>query len=109
MKNVLMALMLLVVAASGVIAAPPTPAPAPATTVPSITRTLKYPLKDRRTLFTDEAVARARENVAKHASAKAVAGSWIKLADEWVTWDDAALAGLIASASVPRDWGVSAS
>ena len=78
------------------------------TTVPSVTRTPQWPLKDRRTLFTDQAIAQARDNVAKYPSAKAVADSWIKLADEWVTWDDAALADLIPSAAVPRDWGISA-
>ncbi|HEV2296803.1 MAG TPA: heparinase II/III family protein [Tepidisphaeraceae bacterium] len=95
-------------AAPGAIAAA-APASSQPSTVPSITRAPQWPLKDRRTLFTDEAIARARENVASYASATAVADSWIKLADEWVTWDDAELAGLIASASVPRDWGVSAS
>src|SRR4051794_36421327 len=78
------------------------------TTVPSITRQPQWRLKDRRTLFADDAIAQARANVAKYPSAKAVAESWIKLADEWVTWDDAALTGLIASAAVPRDWGIAA-
>lgn len=100
----LIALFGLVVGASAFAA----PATRP-TTVPSITRQPQWPLKDRRTLFTDEAVARARKNVATYPSARAVADSWIRIADEWVTWDDAELAGLIASASVPRDWGVSAS
>src|SRR5829696_168494 len=108
--NLLIALFLLTPNRSSVIAAPPpTSSSRPATTVPAITRTPQYPLKDRRTLFTDDAIARARENVAKYPSAKAVADSYIKVADEWVTWDDAKLAALIASASVPRDWGVSAS
>lgn len=78
------------------------------TTIPSIVRQPQWPLKDRRTLFTDEGVAHARENVAKYPSAKAVADNWIKLADEWVTWDDAKLADLIPSAAVPRDWGICA-
>src|SRR5687767_6404942 len=77
-------------------------------TMPSVVRQPQWPLKDRRTLFTNDAIARARDNVAKYASAKAVADSWIRIADEWVTWDDAALADLIPSAAVPRDWGVSA-
>jgi hypothetical protein len=78
------------------------------TTVPSIVRKPQWPLKDRRTLFTDADIAQLRANVAKYPSAKAVADSWIKFADEWVTWDDEKLTGLIASAVVPRDWGISA-
>src|SRR5688572_13404270 len=97
---------MVLIAALLVAGAAPLPATRP-TTVPSVVRQPQWPLKDKRTLFTDQAVAQARANVAKYPSAKAVADSWIKLADEWVTWDDAALAGLIASASVPRDWGVS--
>src|SRR5215203_7023535 len=77
------------------------------TTVPSIVRKPQWPLKDRRTLYTDDDIALARANVAKYPSAKAVADSIIKPADEWVAWDDAKLAGIIASASVPRDWGIS--
>src|SRR5688500_4122526 len=105
-RNLTIALLLLIANASGVIAA--APASTRPTTIPSVVRQPQWPLKDRRTLFTDEAVARARDNVAKYASAKAVADSWIRIADEWVTWDDAALADLIPSAAVPRDWGVSA-
>jgi hypothetical protein len=78
------------------------------TTVPSIIRQPQYPLKDRRTLHSDAEIAQARENLAKYGSAKAVADPWLKLADEWVEWDDTALTGLIASASVPRDWGIAA-
>src|SRR5688500_20006963 len=104
--RLLVSLFLLIPAVSG---AATTSTTRPATTLPSVTRTPQWPLKDRRTLFTDEAIARARANVAKYPSAKAVADSWIKIADEWVTWDDSKLAGLIPSAVVPRDWGVSAS
>src|SRR5688572_23049787 len=100
---------LLIVAFLLLVGAAPASSSRPATTSPSVTRTPQYPLKDRRTLFSDDAIARAQNNVADYPSAKAVADSWIKVADEWVTWDDAKLAGLIASASVPRDWGVSAS
>src|SRR5687767_5051786 len=88
---------------------PASPASRPATTVPSIVRQPLWPLKDKRTLFSEEAIARAPQNVAKYPSAKAVIDGWIRIADEWVTWDDAKLAGLIPSAAVPRDWGVSAS
>src|SRR5688500_15833475 len=104
--NLSIALLLLIANACGVVAAP---ASTRRTTTPSIVRQPQWPLKDRRTLFTDEAIAQARSNVEKYASAKAVADSWIKIADEWVVWEDAALADLIPSASVPRDWGVSAS
>ena len=114
--NVVIALLLSAASVQTGMAAPAAPSRLPttaastraATTVPSITRTPRYPLKDRRTLFTEEAVARARANVAKYPSAKAVADSFIKVADEWVAWDDEKLAGLVASAVVPRDWGVSA-
>ena len=88
-------------------AADAAPASRPATTIPAIVRQPQWPLKDRRTLFSDDAIAQARANVAKYPSAKAVADSIVKVADEWVTWDDQKLTGLIASAVVPRDWGVS--
>ena len=96
--------LLVLIALPSVGAAPPSTRP---TTVPSISRTPQWPLKERRTLFTDAAVDQARANVSKYPSAKAVAESWIRLADEWVTWDDQALMDLIPSAAVPRDWGVS--
>ncbi len=87
-------------------AAPPTSQPA--TTMPSIIRQPQWPLKDRRTLYSDGEIARARENVARYSSAKALADKIIKDADEWAEWDDAELAALIAPASVPRAFDVSA-
>src|SRR5688572_23000361 len=98
---------MLVVAALLVAGAAPQPATRP-TTVPSVVRQPQWPLKDMRTLFTDQAIAQARANVTKYPSAKAVADSWIHLADEWVKWEDRALADLIPSAAVPRDWGIAA-
>src|SRR3954452_7297495 len=72
------------------------------TTAPVIVRQPKYPPKDRRTLFTDQEIAQARENVARYPVAKAVAAAIVKEADEWAGWDDEKLAGLIPDASVPR-------
>ena len=86
------------------------PATTQPTTMPAAAapRVPQYPLKDRRTLFTEREVAQARENVARYPSARAVADKIIKDADEWANWDDAALAALIAPARVPRAFDVSA-
>lgn len=78
------------------------------TTNPYIVRQLKYPLKDRRTLFSDKEIAQLRENVARHPAARTLAGSILKVADEWAAWDDAKLIGLIPDARVPRAFDVSA-
>src|SRR5688572_19266526 len=103
MNRLIVALILLLTQTA--LAAAPTTVP---TTVPSIVRKPQWPLKDRRTLYTEAEIAQLRANVAKFSSAKAVADSWVKLADEWLTWEDEKLAGLIASAVVPRDWGINA-
>src|SRR4051812_49276895 len=86
------------------IAAPPTTRSA---TQPSVVRTPKWPLKDRRTLFSEEEIRTARENVAKFPSARETANAYIKAADEWAAWDDAPLADLISSSVVPRAFAVS--
>src|SRR5688572_16122409 len=99
--NLLIVLILLLACA----AAPSSSQP---TTMPSIIRQPQWPLKDKRKLFTDEEIARARANVARYPSAKALADKIIKDADEWAEWDDSELAALIAPARVPRAFDVSA-
>ena len=96
---------LVAVAGAGAGAAPPATQP---TTLPAVVRKPQWPLKDKRTLFRDDAIAQARANVEKYSSAKALADSLIKIADEWAAWDDAELCALIAPASVPRAFDVSA-
>src|SRR4051812_28917284 len=88
------------------LAAPPTTRSA---TQPSVVRTPQWPLKDRRTLFSDEEIRTGRENVAKFPSARETANAYIKLGDEWAAWDDAALADLVPSSVVPRAFAVSGS
>ena len=97
-------LVMLIPLVAGAASMPPASQP---TTAPSV-RQPQWPLKDKRTLFTDDAIAQARANIAKYSSAKAVGESLIKTADEWVAWDDAELAALIAPARVPRAFDVSA-
>lgn len=107
MTRIILVILAILFARNANVAAQPSSRPT-TTTKPSIVRKPQWPLKDRRTLFTDDEIARARANVAKHESAKHVADGYVKLADEWLAWDDAKLAALIPSAAVPRDWGISA-
>ena len=76
------------------------------TTLP--TRQLKYPLKTARTLYTDEQIARARENIKKYPAARKVADAIIKDADQWSAWKDEDLTFLLTSPDVPRAFAVSA-
>ncbi|HND61397.1 MAG TPA: heparinase II/III family protein [Opitutaceae bacterium] len=71
--------------------------------LPPRVRTPQFPLKDKRTLFTDEEIRQARDNVAKYPAAQRVATDLMKEADYWVAWKDADLRDLIATAEVPRD------
>ena len=73
------------------------------------TRQLKYPLKNARTLFSEQQIRTARENVAKFPAAKKIADEIIKSADEWAAWSDEDLRRLITPADVPRAFAVSAS
>src|SRR5437870_6868111 len=70
------------------------------TTLP--TRQLKYPPKTARTLYTDEQIARARDNIKKYPAAKKVADAIIKAADEWASRKDEDLTFLLTSPDVPR-------
>ncbi len=74
--------------------------------LPPLVRTPQFPLKDRRTLFTDAEIQQARANVARSPAAKKVAADILKEADYWVTWDDTALHDLISTAEVPRSFEV---
>src|SRR5512133_3486163 len=74
----------------------------------SQTREPKYPLKNQRTLYTDEQLAVARQNVAKYATAKKVLDDNLKVADEWAAWKDEDLISLITDSRVPRAFAVSA-
>jgi hypothetical protein len=65
-------------------------------------RAPQFPLKDRRTLFSDTEIALARANVALYESARKTAGEIMLAARYWLEWDDAALRELITSAEVPR-------
>src|SRR5437016_761295 len=71
--------------------------------------TPKYPLKNKRMLYSDDEIARIKENVATHPGAKAVANAIIKGADAWVDWPDADLRFLLTDANVPRAFAASAS
>lgn len=86
-------------------AAPGAPHPALKVGVilPPRVRTPQFPLKDARTLFTEEEIAQARSNVAHYPAAKKVADEILADANYWVEWSDVALRDLIASAEVPRD------
>ncbi|MBS0663773.1 MAG: heparinase II/III family protein [Verrucomicrobia bacterium] len=75
--------------------------------LPPRVRTPQWPLKDARTLFTDEEIRTARENVAKYPAAKQVAADLLKEADYWAAWSDADLRDFVATAEVPRDAEVS--
>ncbi len=70
--------------------------------LPPRLRVPQFPLKDRRTLFSDEEIARARENVARYPSARKLADEIVRAAAYWVAWEDADLRNLIATAEVPR-------
>jgi hypothetical protein len=70
--------------------------------LPPRERTPQFPLKDRRTLFSDAEIARARANVAQYASARKLAGEIISAAAYWLEWTDADLHALVTSAEVPR-------
>jgi hypothetical protein len=78
----------------------------PATTLP--TRQPKYPPKTARTLFSDQQIARARENIKKYPAAKKVADGITNAADEWVSWNDDDLTFLLTTPDVPRAFAVSA-
>ena len=65
-------------------------------------RTPQFPLKDKRTLFTDAEIAQARANVAQYPAALALADGFIKDADYWVSWTDEALRDVVTGAEVPR-------
>ena len=79
----------------------------PATTFPA--RQPKYPPKTARTLYTDEAIALARENMKKYPAAEAIAKNVIKAADEWAAWKDEDLAFALTTPDVPRAFAVSVS
>ncbi|MFI5357123.1 MAG: heparinase II/III family protein, partial [Opitutales bacterium] len=70
--------------------------------LPPRRRTPQFPLKDRRTLFSDAAIAQARANVAQYPKARALADKILGEANYWVTWDDMALRDLLTCAEVPR-------
>ncbi len=70
--------------------------------LPPRVRTPQWPLKDARTLVSDEEVRQARANVAQYPAAREVADGILRGAAYWLDWDDAALRDLIASAEVPR-------
>src|SRR4051812_23597276 len=97
----------MVLIGSGSTGASPPPTAEPPTQ-PYIIRKLQYPLKDRRTLFSDNEIRQARANIARYPAAKAVADSIIKVAAEWAAWSDADFRFLIPDARVPRAFDVSA-
>ncbi len=70
--------------------------------LPPQIRAPRYPLKDRRTLFSDAEIARARENIGRYPSARKLADEIVQAAAYWVEWSDADLRKLIATAEVPR-------
>ena len=74
----------------------------------STPRQPKHPLKDRRTLLTDDEIQQARRNVERYPAARTIADEVIKLAESWLSFDDEALRFIIAPASVPRAFDVSA-
>src|SRR4051812_43091509 len=71
--------------------------------------TPQFPLKSKRMLYSDEEIARAKENVKKYPAAKAVQDKIIKSADVWLNWSDADIRFLLTDSSVPRAFAVSAS
>lgn len=85
-------------------------APRPALKVgeilPPRVRTPQFPLKDRRTLFTDAEIALLRANAERHPAARAVAATILDDAAYWVEWSDEALRDLIPTAEVPRSFEV---
>ena len=66
-------------------------------------RTLKYPSKTQRTLWTDQEIAQARRNVSTYpATAGKVAQQILRDADYWAGFSDDELVELITEARVPR-------
>src|SRR4051812_20741029 len=86
-----------------VLAAAPTTKP-----MELLVRQPKYPPKTARTLYTDDQLAIARQNIKKFPAAAKVAEGIIKSADEWVNWKDEDLVFLLTSPDVPRAFAVSA-
>lgn len=74
--------------------------------LPPHVRTPQFPLKDKRTLYSDAEIAQARANVKKYPAAKAVADKIIGEAAYWVDWTDEALRDVIPTADVPRSFEV---
>ncbi len=74
--------------------------------MPPTVREPHFPLKTQRMLVTDEQIATARKNVETYDQARAIAGTVIERADEWMAWDDAALRDLVPTADVPRAFNV---
>lgn len=74
--------------------------------LPPLVRTPQFPLKDKRTLYTEAEIGQARANVKKYPAAKAVADKIIVDAVYWVDWTDEALRDVIPTADVPRSFDV---
>jgi hypothetical protein len=90
-------------------AAGPVVAPTTQPAVPRVTpvvRERKHPLKTARTLYTDQQIAFARDNVKRYPSARKLADDILTTADEWAAWTDDDLRQLITSADVPRAFAV---
>src|ERR1041384_4407431 len=66
----------------------------------------KYPLKTARTLWTDEQLAQAKQNIVKHPPAKKIVDDIIKTADEWIEEKKEDLVQLITDSRVPRAFAV---
>lgn len=74
--------------------------------LPPRVRSPQFPLKDKRTLYTEAEIARARANVARYPAAKKVADGIFAEAAYWVDWSDESLRTLISTAEVPRSFEV---
>jgi len=74
--------------------------------MPPKVRTPQFPLKSARMLLSDGDIALARENIARYATAKAIADTIIRRADAWLAWEDGDLRALAPTADVPRAFNV---
>ena len=72
-----------------------------------IKREQKWPLKETRTLHTDEDVARARRNCETYESARAVRDGIVAACQQWLSLSDAEVLRRIPGADVPRAGNVS--
>lgn len=71
-------------------------------------RVIKYPLKDRKTIYPDTLVLLAKDNINRYRSTKSLQRTILERADYWLGFTDEELSHLITEASVPRAFDLNA-